>query len=107
MAGGRGSHQQDIPNLICQPGQLIRAAGLFGATASKPMLWVYTENDSFFAPEVATAMHTAFTAAGGDANLIQTGPYDGEGHRLFFGVRGSGIWGRMIAHYLATRGAVP
>jgi dienelactone hydrolase len=107
MAGGRGSHQHDIPNSICNPGELIRAAGLFGATATTPMLWVYAANDSFFAPDVAAAMRAAFTAAGGKAELILPGPYDGDGHRLFFGSAGSAIWGPMIERYLAARGAGP
>jgi dienelactone hydrolase len=107
MAGGRGSHQHDTPNLICHPEQLVRAAGMFGATASTPMLWVYAANDSFFAPDVTTAMHAAFTAAGGKAELVQPGPYDGDGHRLFFGTGGSAIWGPMMERYLTSRGARP
>lgn len=107
MAGGRGSHQYNIPNRICRPDELIRAAGIFGATATTPMLWVYAANDSFFAPDVALAMYTAFARAGGKADLIQPGPFDGDGHRLFFGNGGSAIWGPMMERYLASRGAMP
>ena len=107
MAGGHGSHDHNIPNLICQPTELERAAGIFGATASTPMLWVYAANDSFFAPDVAVAMHDAFTKAGGKAELIQPGPFDVDGHRLFFGRGGSAIWGPMMQRYLASRGAAP
>ncbi len=107
MAGGRGSHQHNVPNLICQPDQLIRAAGMFGATASTPMLWVYAANDTFFSPDVAVAMHAAFTRAGGKAELIQPGPFDTDGHRLFFGKGGSAIWGPIMERYLASRAATP
>ena len=107
MAGGRGGHQYNTPNLICRPNELARAAGIYGATASTPMLWVYAANDSFFAPDVATAMHTAFTRAGGKAELIQTGLFGNDGHGLFFGKGGSAIWGPMIEHYLTSRQANP
>jgi len=107
MAGGHGGHHLNTANLICQPTELERAAGIFGATATTPMLWVYAANDSFFAPDVALAMHAAFTGAGGKAELIQTGPFDADGHRLFFGRGGSAIWGPMVERYLASRGAAP
>jgi hypothetical protein len=107
MAGGRGSHQHNVPNLICRPEELIRAAGMFGATASTPMLWVYASNDSFFAPDVASGMYAAFSRAGGKAELLQLGDYGDDGHRLFFGRGGSAIWGPLMERYLASRGATP
>jgi len=65
------------------------------------MLWVYAANDSFFSPAIALAMYAAFTTAGGKATLIQPGPFDGDGHRLFFGKGGSAIWGPIVETYLA------
>lgn len=105
MAAGRGGHQDNMPNQNCRPELLAEAAGRFGATASTPMLWVYAANDSYFAPQIADALHQAFTAAGGKAALEQPGPFDGDGHRLFFGPGGSAVWGPMVEHYLAQRGA--
>lgn len=107
MAGGRGGHQHNIPNLVCQPTELERAAGILGSTASTPMLWIYAANDSFFAPDIAQAMYAAFTHAGGKAELIQSGPFDKDGHGLFFGRGGSAIWGPAMERYLASRGAAP
>lgn len=107
MAGGRGSHQHNIPNLICRPTELERAARILGATASTPMLWVYAANDSYFAPDVALAMHAAFTHAGGKAELVQVGPFGQDGHGLFFGNGGSAIWGPLLQRYLSARGAAP
>jgi hypothetical protein len=54
---------------------LADAAGRFGKTARTPMLWIYTENDSYFAPSIARAMYHSFTAAGGVADFEQPGPY--------------------------------
>jgi dienelactone hydrolase len=107
MAGGRGAHQHMLPNNNCRPDELARAAGMFGATASTPMLWVYAANDTYFAPDLAVAMHTAFIKSGGKAELIQPGPFGNDGHGLFNGRGGSLIWGPMVERYLASRGAAP
>lgn len=107
MAGGRGGHQDGVPNRNCHPDRLAEAAGRYGATARTPMLWVYAANDSFFAPEIAAALHRSFTGAGGAAQLEQPGPFGNDGHRLFFGPGGSKVWGPMVDSYLAQRpGAV-
>ncbi len=103
IAGGRGGHQHNLPNSNCRPEELARAAGLYGATATTSMLWVYAANDSFFAPAIASAMHAAFTQSGGKAELIQTGPFGTEGHRLFFTRGGSAVWGPIMQRYLTSR----
>jgi len=107
MAGGRGGHRDDRPNSNCRPDLLVAAAGLYGKTASTPMLWIYTENDSYFAPSLARAMWQEFTAAGGQAEFMQPGPFDGDGHHLFFGAGGSAIWGPLVERYLEERGVTP
>ena len=103
MAGGRGGHHNFQANNNCRPDRLAEAAGHFGATAATPMLWIYAANDSFFAPPIADALHQAFVAAGGKAELDQLGPYDGDGHRLFFGAKGSQVWGPIVERYLARQ----
>ena len=57
------------------------------------MLWIYAENDSFFEPRIAKAMHEAFTATAGQATLVQPGSFSEDGHRLFYGNGGSAVWG--------------
>ncbi len=104
MAGGRGGRVGNVANNTCRPDELTRAAGLLGATARLPMLWVYTGNDSYFAPPLVTAMHAAFTSMGGIADLVQLGPFGADGHRLFFEKGGSAIWGPLFTRYLASRG---
>ncbi len=104
MAGGRGGHRDNRPNNNCHPELLATAAGRYGSTASTPMLWIYTANDSFFAPPIARAMWKVFTEAGGKAELEQPGPYGEDGHRLFFGPKGSQVWGPLVERYLAAQG---
>jgi pimeloyl-ACP methyl ester carboxylesterase len=103
MAGGRGGHRHNRPNENCRPELLADAAKRFGATASTPMLWIYTANDSYFAPPIACAMWRAFTAAGAAATLEQPPAYGDDGHRLFFGPGGSSIWGPLVEQYLGDR----
>jgi dienelactone hydrolase len=105
MAGGRGGHEHNVPNSNCHPENLAEAAGRLGQTATTPMLWVYTENDSYFAPPIARAMYQAFSTNGGHADFHAFPPYGADGHRLFFGPGGPEVWGPLVAHYLAERGA--
>jgi hypothetical protein len=81
----------------------VEGVHYFGKTATTPMLWVYAANDSYFAPSLARALWHAFTAAGGQANLQQPGPFADDGHHLFFGPGGSTVWGPLVEQYLAER----
>ena len=105
FAGGRGGHEYNRPSSNCHPERLAEAAGRFGRTATTPMLWIYAENDSFFAPAIAAAMYAAYTQNGGKAEFEQLGPYDNDGPRLFFGQSGSRVWGPLVERYLASRPA--
>jgi dienelactone hydrolase len=107
MAGGRGGHRDNRPHNNCRPDLLADAAGHFGKTARTPMLWIYTENDSYFAPPIARAMYRAYKSGGGVADFEQLGPYGTDGHRLFFGPGGSAVWGPLVDHYLAERRIEP
>ena len=53
FAGGRGGWAGQRPNTNCAPERLSVAAGKYGETARVPTLWIYTENDTFFAPEIS------------------------------------------------------
>jgi hypothetical protein len=49
------------------------------------------------------SLYQALTAGGGKADFEQPTHFDEEGHHLFFGVRGSEIWGPMVLRYLSQR----
>jgi dienelactone hydrolase len=108
MAGGRGQTMSEDgvrrPELgVWRPDLLIDAAGRYGKTAATPMLWVYSENESFIAPTLAASLYDAFTRNGGKAELEQVAPYGNDGHALFGGGGGSQIWGPLVARYLARQ----
>jgi dienelactone hydrolase len=101
MAGGRGGWSQGMPNTNCRPDRLVSAATEFGRTARLPTLWVYTANDSFFAPELAARMHAAYAAAGGRAEMRALGPFGRDGHGLFGSSGGAAVWGPEVEAFLA------
>jgi len=103
MAGGRGGHQEFTANSNCRPDLLAAAAGQLARGATTPMLWVYSQNDSFFAPSIAAALYSAYTQNGGRAEFQQPGSFGNDGHGLFFGTGGSQIWGPIVERYLAGR----
>ena len=100
MAGGDGGHLNRVAHAVCEPQALVRAVGRFGTSARTPMLWVYTANDSYFAPELAAAMHRAYVAGGGQAQLASLPAWGTDGHVLFSGRGGSAVWGKLVENFL-------
>jgi dienelactone hydrolase len=82
FAGGRGGRRRGVANDNCGPERLVAAAGEYGSTARVPTLWLYSENDSFFGPDLARRMHRAYTDAGGTAVLRLLPPYTSDGHYI-------------------------
>lgn len=101
MAGGDGGHLNRVAGAVCQPQALLAAMARFGATARAPMLWVYTANDSYFAPDLAADMHRAYTEAGGRAELAALPGWGRDGHILFTSRGGSVVWGPVVERFLA------
>ena len=100
MAGGRGGHYRDQRDSNCHPEKLVAAAAEYGKTASTPMLWIYSKNDSFFNTELASSMYEAYTRGGGTAAFITARSFGTDGHHLFGGRGGSEIWGPILAAYI-------
>jgi hypothetical protein len=105
MSVGRGGHHNNQPNSNCAPDRLEVAAGTLARGATTPMLWVYTANDSFFAPQIASAMYAAYAQNGGRAEFQQLGPFGNDGHDLLTLRGGSVVWGPLVERYLASRSA--
>jgi dienelactone hydrolase len=106
FAGGRGGRQEGNPgdaNKKCSPSALIAAAGAFGRSARRPMLWIYTENDSFFDPKTSQSMFAAFKEAGGTAEFRLLPPFGRDGHALF--ERGPDVWAPIVDRWLSNDAA--
>src|SRR5262245_17200294 len=101
FAGGRGGHSFDHANNNCAPERLIAAARQFGSTARIPTLWIYAENDSYFAPTLARRMAEAWRAGGGQVELAIVPAFALEGHRLAQADDGAAVWGPLLSQFLA------
>jgi dienelactone hydrolase len=100
FAAGRGGHVDGKPNNNCAPDQLVEATGEFGKTSRIPMLWLYSENDTYFGPALTKRMHDAFAAAGGDAEYHMLPPVAGDGHFLIHSVDAMPQWTALVTDFL-------
>ena len=89
FAGAVGSPR---PDFVCQPERLIDADRTFGQTARVPGLWIFSENDHYFGPDLAQAMFAAYTANGAPASLFEAPPFGQDGHRLIWSPEGAAWW---------------
>lgn len=104
VAPGRGGHRDGEPNENCAPDRLVDAAGRYGATSRSGVLWINTRNDSYFDPVLVRQMQAAFERSGGILTARHLGEYGRDGHKMFFGDSGSGLWGPAVEAYLRKRG---
>ncbi|HQZ12421.1 MAG TPA: dienelactone hydrolase family protein [Devosia sp.] len=100
FAGGRGGRDRNRPNHNCAPDRLIGAAAAFGATARTPTLWLYAENDSYFAPDLSRALAAAFSAAGGRVDYELLPSIQGDGHALMLEDGKGAAWRAPLARFL-------
>lgn len=101
FAGGRGS-QADHD--VCDPGNLISAYRDFGKHSRVPMLWIYSENDKFFWPELAKKFDAAFRAGGGRDEFVLAPPDGEDGHHLFGHVE---AWSDTVDAFLKEQNLAP
>jgi dienelactone hydrolase len=94
FAGGRGSVSADD---VCKPDELVEAYGDFGKTVRVPSLWIYSQNDHFFGPDLARRMFAAFKSSGAPGELLIAPPYQRDGHNLIFG---QPIWRDAVYDFL-------
>ena len=94
FAGGRGSVTADV---VCKPDELVEAYGDFGKTVRVPSLWIYSQNDHFFGPDLARRMFAAFKSSGAPGELLIAPPYQRDGHNLIFG---QPIWRDAVYDFL-------
>jgi len=100
IAGGRGGRLGGKANANCAPDRLVQAAGSFGRDARVPTLWLYTENDSFFAPDLSRRMAEAYTKAGGRAEYRLLPAFKEDGHEMFGDADGRKLWTEPVAAFL-------
>ncbi|HVN97880.1 MAG TPA: alpha/beta hydrolase [Syntrophorhabdaceae bacterium] len=84
--------------------EMADAFGNFARTTKVPSLWFYTENDSYFPPDVARRAYEAYQKNGGQAKLIPLAAFRKDGHLLFHSAEGNQIWREEVLKFLAQIG---
>lgn len=100
FAGGRGSQKADT---VCSKERLVEATKVFGRSAKVPTLWVYSDNDHFFGPQLAQEMLGAYKAAGGQAVFTKAPNFGEEGHYLFGKEEGIPVWKPLVNAFLGAQ----
>src|SRR5215813_15024704 len=100
FAGGLGGRSWDRPDNNCAPDRLVATAAEFGRTTRIPTLWIYSENDTYFAPRLSTAMAAAFRAAGGQAEYVLLPPFGDDGHFMAERAGSESAWGPVVERFL-------
>jgi dienelactone hydrolase len=103
FAGGRGGRSNNTPNNTCSPGALIEAAGAFGKSERIPTLWLYSESDDYFGPDLSQRMYRAFRNAGGNGEFHLLPPFGAQGHRLISSDDAFALWAPILEGFLAEQ----
>lgn len=99
FAGGRGSSRAGT---ICGESALVDAFRQMGRTSRIPMLWVYAQNDGFFAPELAHRFRDAFAGGGGKVTFVDAPAFGTDGHYLF-SVNSTRAWTPYVDDFLRAQ----
>lgn len=91
-------------NCAAWEGTLARIAGSYARSTQLRSLWFYGDNDSFFRTELYQAMHSSYTANGGQARLVAFGKFRSDSHSLFGSKSGERIWHPEMTRFLQEIG---
>lgn len=83
---------------------LVEAFADYGAKSHVPSLWFYGANDSYFNPEMAQRMYSAYTAAGGNAALVAYGAFKNDAHGMIGSRDGVKVWWPQTEKFLRSVG---
>jgi dienelactone hydrolase len=105
FAGGRGS---DGKEHNCDLGGVAGAFHNFGKDAAKhgaiPMLWIYSENDHYFPPGMATRFEEAYRKGGGADQFVMAPPNGDDGHHLY---SHPDAWAATVTEFLRANNLLP
>jgi len=99
FAGGRGSTG---PDEIRDEANLVESFRTYGKTFRVPTLWLYSENDHYFGPDLAQKFLKAFQAGGAKATFISLPALGEDGHSSF--LRGQDSWLDEVHDFLQQLG---
>jgi dienelactone hydrolase len=95
---------RDDANSCDWQGELVHAFAKYGAANRIASLWMYGANDSLFGPALVARMHTAFVHAGGNATLVEYGPFKRDAHGMIASRDGEKVWWADTERFLKQIG---
>ncbi len=98
FAGGRGG---DGKEHNCDVDGIVSAFRYFGKKSRVPMLWIYSENDHWFPPEMARRFEAAFREGGGVEQFVLVPPFREDGHGFYSNISG---WTPLVEEFLRVQG---
>jgi dienelactone hydrolase len=101
FAGGKGA--QWLSRGAPYTDGIVHAAAEYGATARIPSLWIYADNDHWFAPPLVTRMLAAYQGAGAPAEFERVPAFGTDGHALF-APEAQRSWTAAAERFLANEG---
>jgi dienelactone hydrolase len=101
FAGGRGA---DGKGHNCDLDGLVRAFRGFGKHNKVAMLWIYSQNDKYFPPEMASRFDEAFREGGGTHEMVMAPPDGEDGHHFFSDIP---KWSPLVEDFLRKRDLLP
>ncbi len=102
FAGGGGGNPEQHPHQPCSESRLRALFAGYGKSARLPTLWLYSENDKYWGPDLPRAWFDAFKAAGGRGEFQGFPPVSDDGHRLFS--RAPQLWQPRVREFLISVG---
>jgi pimeloyl-ACP methyl ester carboxylesterase len=90
--------------LVCPLETPVAAMATYGGTNGIPTLWLYSENDSVFGPDIARRLREAYAAAGGAVELHIVPPLVPDGHNLMELPEGRVHWLAALDPFLRAHG---
>jgi dienelactone hydrolase len=82
-------------------GYLLSTYNNYGKKTKTPMLWIYTQNDSYFPPPLSQKMVEAFIAGGGKATLKLLPSFKNDGHPFFPSSSTIPVWLPLVEEFFA------
>lgn len=101
FAGGRGSTG---PNKILDEANLVDSFRTYGKSFRVPTLWLYSENDLYFGPELAQEFLKAFCSGGARVEFVLLPAFGEDGHSSF--VRAQENWLDAVHTFLLNLGLI-
>lgn len=98
--GGGRRGRSGATGEACALDALVRDARFIGRRARTPSLWIYTENDLSFPPDLSRRMADAFRESGGVLEFRLLPPFGRDGHALLPNPGGIPIWEPEVERFI-------